>query len=255
MISHSELLARIDASATAMQSLARMLAILRGNLNDAAIKFEPLPPSSQLAETADSVANQMDEWVEELEPITRVGGPFLPIKLHEFCCGVKAAFKDIAGDLHRAIEQHEKQEAAKEKDDEPKPVVPPSWARDSADLMSSVSDLLIGFCDRIEAICQPGSAYTTKDFELAVLEFAVAAGGVVEKLGSASRSLRSNVEPHTIICWTEGAVVHDVSNIPPGVRVVFHDCDTESSDDDCEIHRDPVMGEYVVLGPYASQPA
>lgn len=126
-------------------------------------------PSSRLAETADSVAGQMNEWAKELEPLLQTGANLQD--LYKWCRGLRAAFEGIAGDLHRAIEQHEKQEAA-------------------------------------------------------------------------------TSEPHTIICWTDGAVVHDVEHIPPGVRVVFRDLDTEGAGDDYEIRRHPEMGEYVEFEPY-----
>jgi hypothetical protein len=60
-------------------------------------------------------------------------------------------------------------------------------------------------------------------------------------------------EPKQIICWTEGAVVHDVDGVPPGYVVIFRDLDTESMDEDRVIEHDEAMGYFVTLGPYFSK--
>lgn len=51
------------------------------------------------------VAEQMEEWAEELAPITRHDRPMNGPKCYKFCCGVRSAFQDIANDLRGEIER------------------------------------------------------------------------------------------------------------------------------------------------------
>lgn len=45
------------------------------------------------------------------------------------------------------------------------------------------------------------------------------------------------MEPNTIVITIEGGLVQDVSNIPPGMKVVVRDYDCEGADDD-ELSKD-----------------
>lgn len=199
------------------------------------------------------IVDQMKEWIEELGPIVKAGGPFQPMQYFSFCCGVRSAFEGMVSTASETLAKHEKEKT------EPVTVTVATepqrahhvdavqYARDQRDLLAKV----------LEGLCDIGQCCEAANVGKAHWERCEANNALLtlERWREEDRAAdeKAKAEPVTITFWSEGApVIHDVVGIPPGISIVFHDLDCESAGDDAEIKNDPQMGDYFVFGPYTA---